>query len=118
MLVHMAPAKLAAKIRRAGIRPGEGLFDVKTAFTSDKIIGDPGATFLGGALEESGPPRPDGVLVLAHVGHGEHHVMVTAGTNLGRVWSLGPSAFKPCLRRGQPTSFLDWYDAWLDLCQI
>lgn len=26
MLVHMAPAKLAAKIRRAGIRPGEGLF--------------------------------------------------------------------------------------------
>ncbi len=26
MLVHVAPAKLAPKIRRSGIRPGEGLF--------------------------------------------------------------------------------------------
>ncbi len=105
-------------VANGGIGPGEGLFDVRTALTSDKLVGDPGATFLGGALEESGPPRPDGVLVLAHVGHGDHHVMVIAGTHIGRVWSLGPTGFKPCLRRGQPTGFLDWYDAWLDLCQV
>lgn len=102
-------------IANGGMGPGEGLLDVRAALTADALVGDPGATFLGGAVEDEGKPRPDGVLVLAHVGHGDHHVMVIAGTHIGKVWSLGTSGFKPCLRRGQPTGFLDWYDAWLDL---
>ena len=102
-------------IADGGIGPGEGMLDVKSAMSADALVGDPGATFLGGTLEHEGKPRPDGVLVLASIGNGDHHVMVVAGTHIGKVWSLGAGGFKPCLRRGQPTSFLDWYEAWLDL---
>lgn len=38
MLVHLAPAKLEARIRRSGIRPGEGLFG---GYKSDLIYAFP-----------------------------------------------------------------------------
>lgn len=38
MLVHLAPAKLAPKIRRSGIRPGEGLFG---GYKSDVVYAFP-----------------------------------------------------------------------------
>lgn len=38
MLVHLAPAKLKAKIRRGGLRPGEGLFG---GYQSDAVYAFP-----------------------------------------------------------------------------
>lgn len=38
MLVHVAPAKLAPKIRRSGLRPGEGLFG---GYKSDAVYAFP-----------------------------------------------------------------------------
>ena len=38
MLVHIAPAKLAPKIRRSGLRPGEGLFG---GYKSDAVYAFP-----------------------------------------------------------------------------
>lgn len=62
---------------------------------------------------ESVWPPGRGFLALAHRGCGAYDILVVNGELRGSVWCYD-MALRPYVTNGRPSSFLDWYEGWLD----
>jgi SMI1 / KNR4 family (SUKH-1) len=58
-------------------------------------------------------PPGTGFLPIAHLGCGVYDAVAVNGELAGTIWCCD-MAWRPHVTEGRPSTFLDWYEAWLD----